>query len=361
MNKNMLLQPFQSSHLNLQNRVAMAPLTRCRAGEGNTVNDMIVRYYEQRAGAGLIISEGSQISPMAVGYPDTPGIHTAEQVESWKKVTEAVHRKEGRIFIQLWHVGRISHPNFLGGKLPLAPSAIKPAGLSRTKQGKLPHPVPKAITIDEIDQTIEDYSNAARNAMEAGFDGVEIHGANGYLINQFLCDSTNHRTDDYGGSIENRCRFALEVTKAVCNAIGNKFTGIRLSPGGIGQDITDSDLKSLFGYLINALNDYDLAFLHLLEPYEDLSHIPNAVQHIAEHFRPIYNGTLMINNGFTLETANAVIEKGLADLVSFGKLFISNPDLVERFRLGAPLNDWDTITFYSAGPKGYIDYPMLGE
>jgi N-ethylmaleimide reductase len=276
-----------------------------------------------------------------------------------EKVTRAVHEEGGKIFIQLWHVGRVSHPNFLDGRLPLAPSALQPDGLSRTKQGKLPHPVPKAMTKADIDQTREDFVQAAKNAMEAGFDGVEIHGANGYLINQFLCDSSNHRDDEYGGSIENRCRFGLEIVEAVCAAIGNEKTAIRLSPGGVGHDINDHNLEALFGHMIDALNTFDLAFLHLLEPYEDLSAIPNAVQHIARHFRKIYRGTLMINNGFTFETANRVIEEGHADLVSFGKLFISNPDLVERFRQNAPLNDWDLATFYSEGPEGYIDYPLL--
>jgi N-ethylmaleimide reductase len=359
MNEPILLQAFESKHLHFSNRVAMAPLTRCRAGAGNTVNELHIGYYTQRAGAGLIISEGSQISPMAVGYPDTPGIHSPEQVEAWKKVTAAVHARGGKIFIQLWHVGRVSHPSFLDGELPLAPSSIRPAGLSRTKQGKLPHPTPRAMTPEDIHFTIQDYVLAAENAMEAGFDGVEIHGANGYLINQFLCESSNQRTDEYGGSIENRCRFGLEVVESVCAAIGNHRTGIRLSPGGIGQDIMDTDLKGLFGHFIDSLNDFDLAYLHLLEPYEDLSNIPNAVQHVAEYFRPIYQGTLMINNGFTLETANRVIEEGHADLVSFGKLFISNPDLVERFRRNAPLNEWDAATFYTPGPKGYIDYPIL--
>lgn len=359
MNDSKLLQPFKSKHLSLENCIAMAPLTRCRAGEGNTVNDLHVEYYAQRASAGLIITEGSQISPMAVGYPDTPGIHSKKQVEAWKRVTSAVHAEGGKIFIQLWHVGRVSHQNFLDGALPLAPSAIQPAGLSRTKQGKLPHPTPKAMTKEDIQFTIQDYVLAAENAMDAGFDGVEIHGANGYLINQFLCDSSNKRTDEYGGSIENRCRFGLEVTAAVCEAIGNEHTGIRLSPGGVGHDIMDSNLDGLFSHFIDSLNDFDLAYLHLLEPYEDISTIPNAVQHVAKHFRPIYNGTLMINNGFTFESANKVIEEGHADLVSFGKLFISNPDLVERFRKNAPLNDWDVSTFYSPGPQGYTDYPTL--
>ena len=215
------------------------------------------------------------------------------------------------------------------------------------------------MTGSDIEQTIEDYILAAKNAMKAGFDGVEIHGANGYLINQFLCDSSNQRKDEYGGPIQNRCRFAIKVTEAVCDAIGSHRTGLRLSPGGVGHDIMDSDLKSLFEYLINALNDFDLAYLHLLEPYDDLSNIPNAVQNIAEHFRPIYTGTLMINNGFIFETANEVIENDHADLVSFGKLFISNPDLVERFQKGAPLNEWDVSSFYSPGPEGYIDYPVL--
>ena len=360
MEKLKLLTPYQTDHLDLKNRVAMAPLTRCRAGQGNTANELHVEYYSQRAGAGLIVSEGSQISPMAVGYPDTPGIHTEAQVEAWKKVTEAVHLKGGKIFIQLWHVGRVSHPVFLGGKLPLAPSAIPTDSLARTKTGKLARPVPKAMTIDEINSTVEDFARGAENAIRAGFDGVEIHGANGYLINQFLCDGSNHRTDTYGGSIQNRCLFGLEVVRAVVDSVGAARTAIRLSPGGIGNDISDANPKALFEYFIQRLNEFDLAFLHLLEPYEDLSQKPNTVQHIARHFRPLYRGTLMINNGFTRETANRIIEEGQADLVSFGKLFISNPDLVERFRQNAALNEWDSATFYSSGAKGYTDYPSLG-
>ena len=337
----------------------MAPLTRCRAGEGNTVNELHQEYYKQRSSAGLIVSEGSQISPMAVGYPDTPGIHTKEQVEAWKKVTESVHQAGGKIFIQLWHVGRISHQNFLDGALPLAPSALQPKGLARTKSGKFPHPVPREMTLEDIEQTRLDFVRGAKNAIEAGFDGVEIHGANGYLINQFLCDLSNRRADNYGGGIENRCRFGLEIVESICKEIGNDKTAIRLSPGGVGHDINDSNAKALFGHFIKELNDYDLAYLHLLEPYEDLSDIPNAVQEVAKEFRPIYNGTLMINNSFNFESANKVIEDGLADLVSFGKLYISNPDLVERFAAGAPLNDWDVKTFYSPGAKGFTDYPSL--
>jgi len=354
-----LLSRFESNQLSLNNRIAMAPLTRCRAGEGNTVNDIHVKYYEQRASAGLLISEGSQISPMAIGYPDTPGIHSEAQIESWKKVTEAVHKKDGKIFIQLWHVGRVSHPVFLGGNQALAPSAIGTDTMARTKEGKLQRPVPKAMSHSEIRSTIEDFVTGAENAIKAGFDGVEIHGANGYLVNQFLCDGSNKREDEFGGSIENRSRFGLEIVQSIAERIGSEKTAIRLSPGGIGNDISDSNSKALFNYFINRLNEFDLAFLHMLEPYADLSAIPHTIQHVAKHFRPIYKGTLMINNGFTQKTANKVIEDGLADLVSFGKLYISNPDLVERFNLNAPLNDWYESTFYSSGEKGFTDYPSL--
>lgn len=353
-----ILTPYKSSHLDLKNRIAMAPLTRCRA-KNNLANEMMCRYYGMRADAGLLITEGSPVSPMAIGYPDIPGIFTDRQVEAWKAVTDAVHQKDGKIFIQLWHVGRISHPDFLGGQLPLAPSAIGSSTLARTPKGKLPRPVPKAMTLDEIHGTVDDFVKAALNAIEAGFDGVEIHGANGYLVNQFLCDGTNKRTDAYGGDISSRTRFALEITQSVCDAIGSSRTAIRLSPGGVGNDISDSDPKSLFEYLIKELGKLDLAYLHLLEPYIDLSHLPNTVQNIAEHFRPLFPGTLMINNGFRLDTANEVIRKGHADLVSFGKLFISNPDLVNRFRMNAPLNPWNEDTFYSEGIEGYLDYPLL--
>ena len=357
MNIPKLISPYTTKYLSLSNRIAMAPLTRCRAERGNTVGELHVQYYSQRAGAGLIVSEGSQISPMAIGYPDTPGIHTEEQVEAWKKVTEAIHLHGGKIFLQLWHVGRVSHPVFLGGKLPLAPSAIPVHTPARTKTGKLVRPVPKAMTIDEINSTIEDFARGAENAIRAGFDGVEIHGANGYLINQFLCDGSNQRTDIYGGSIEHRSRFGLEVVRAVVDRIGAARTAIRLSPGGIGNDMSDADPKSLFEHFIQRLNDYDLAYLHLLEPYVDLSNVPNAVQQVARHFRQLYQGTLMINNGFTRERAEQVLQSGEADLVSFGKLFISNPDLVERFRLNAPLNPWNEDTFYTPGAEGYTDYP----
>ncbi len=358
MASNILLQAFNSKHLHLNNRIAMAPLTRCRA-INNVVNEMHVQYYSLRADTGLIITEGTPVSPEAIGYPDIPGIYTAAQIEAWKKVTEGVHRKNGKIFVQLWHVGRVSHPVFLNGQLPLAPSAIPSSTLARTKEGKLARPIPKAMSPDDIQRTIEDFVTAAQNAIKAGFDGVEIHGANGYLINQFLCDGSNHRTDGYGGDIPSRSRFALEIVSSVCDAIGSERTAIRLSPGGIGNDISDSDPKSLYEFLIGQLDKMDLAYLHLLEPYQDLSHLPNTVQHIAKHFRPMYHGTLMINNGFNFQTANQVIEDGHADLVSFGKLLISNPDLVERFRKNAPLNAWDEQTFYSEGAEGFLDYPML--
>lgn len=358
MSDQILLSPYNSSHLKLKNRIAMAPLTRCRAGEGNTATELMAKYYEQRSGAGLIVSEGSQISPMAVGYPNTPGIHSEDQVEAWKKITEVVHEKGSKIFIQLWHVGRISHPYFLNGALPHAPSAIKPEGKARTEKDKLPYVVPKAMSLDDIHATIKDFSTAAKNAMRAGFDGVEIHGANGYLINQFLCDSSNIRKDLYGGNIENRSRFGLEIVKAVVDEIGSQKTAIRLSPGGI-NNVQDSNAKELFSYFVDKLNTFELAYLHLLEPYVDLSEIPHSIQEVAKFFRPLYKGTLMINNGFTQETANQVINDNLADLVSFGKLFISNPDLVHRFAKKASLNDWDLNTFYSPGEKGYTDYPFL--
>jgi len=358
MKNQIILEPFKSPSLLLRNRIAMAPLTRCRA-ENNIPSSIHVKYYKQRATAGLIISEGAQISPMAVGYPDTPGIHSKAQIEGWKKVTETVHKEGGKIYIQLWHVGSISHPLFLNGNLPLAPSAVQPDGLSRTKEGKKPHPIPKEMSLDDIRQTLEDFAEGAQNAIEAGFDGVEIHGANGYLINQFLCDSSNKRTDQYGGDIKNRCQFALEVVEAVSQSIGSEKTGIRLSPGGIGHDIMDSNAKKLFEHLINSLNNFDLAYLHLMEPYVNLSHIPNSVQGIAKHFRPLYNGNLMINNGFDQQSGNKVIEEGYADMVAYGKLFISNPDLVKRFELNAPLNPWDESTFYSLGEKGYTDYTCI--
>lgn len=359
-----LLTPFRKN-INLKNRIVMAPMTRSRAvnDEKMPTEDLHVLYYGQRATAGLIITEGSQVSKDAVGYINTAGIHSKAQVEGWKKVTKKVHDKGGKIFIQLWHVGRISHPDFHDGALPLAPSALNPNAKSYTPDGFKDTVTPKAMTKDDIDTTIADFKNAAKNAVEAGFDGVEIHSSNGYLFHQFFNGTSNHRTDEYGGSIENRARFFFEVLDAIKEVIPQQKIGARFNPSlnGIFGMTMDEETIPTFEYIIKKLNDYDLAYIHLSEPFNDVSDISYAVEHIAKHFRPMYNGTLIINTSFDQESGNKVIESGDADLVAFGKLYVSNPDLVERFENGYELAAWDEDTFYTPGKEGYIDYPTFKE
>ncbi|WP_111307149.1 alkene reductase [Confluentibacter sediminis] len=361
MSKQALLSPYSSENLSLKNRVVMAPMTRSRANnEGKVPTDELEGvYYEQRASAGLIITEGSQVSPRAVGYINTPGIHTKAQVEGWKKITKRVHDKGGKIFIQLWHVGRVSHSSFHNGELPLAPSAINPHEQVYTKDGLKETPTPKAMTLSDINETINDFKHAAKNAVEAGFDGVEIHSSNGYLFHQFFSGTTNHRTDAYGGSTENKARFFFDVLDAIKEVIPEEKIGARFNPSlnNVFGMTMDEQTIPTFEYIIKKLNDYNLAYVHLSEPFTDVSNIPYAVTEIAKHFRPLYNGTLMINAGFTQEKGNAVIEAGNADLVSFGKLYISNPDLVERFENNLDLADYNPDTFYTLGKEGYIDYP----
>lgn len=362
MNKQPLLEELELGEYTISNRVVMAPMTRSRADNPeNKPTDMHVEYYVQRASAGLIITEGSQISKRAVGYINTPGIFTKEQVEGWKKVTDAVHNEGGRIFIQLWHVGRISHPDFHKGELPYAPSAINPQAKSFTPKGLKDTVNPKEMTLAEIQETILDYQNAARNAVEAGFDGVEIHASNGYLIHQFISRTSNVRTDIYGGSIENRARFLFDVVDAVKAVIPENKIGIRLNPSlhGIFGMTMDEESIPTFDYIIEKLNDYNLAYLHLSEPFNDVSDLPYAEPNIAKRYRPMYKGNLIINANFDQEKGNQFIIEGLADAIAYGKPFVSNPDLVERFEKGAELAAWDTDTFYTPGVKGYTDYPFL--
>ena len=364
MSTQILLTPYHKN-LDLKNRVVMAPMTRSRAANDGNVptEDLHVPYYVQRASAGLIITEGSQVSKQAVGYVNTAGIYSKEQVEGWKKVTKEVHDKGGKIFIQLWHVGRMSHPDFHNGELPFAPSAINPNAKSYTPEGFKDTVTPKAMSIEEIKQSIEDFKNAAKNAVEAGFDGVEIHSSNGYLFHQFFNGTSNTRTDEYGGTIENRARFFFEVLDAMTKVIPQQKIGARFNPSlnGMFGITMDEDTIPTFEYIIKKLNDYDLAYIHLSEPFTDVSDISYAVKNIAKHFRPLYNGTLMINAGFDQESGNKVIEEGNADLVAYGKPFISNPDLVERFANGYDLADWNEETFYTPGKEGYLDYPKYNE
>ncbi len=355
-----LLKPVRVGRYELNNRVVMAPMTRSRADNPDKApTDLHVRYYGQRASAGLIITEGSQISPQGVGYVHTPGIHSAAQIAGWRKVTDAVHAKGGRIFIQLWHVGYVSHPDFHGGALPVAPSAINPNTRAFTPQGMKDTVTPHALEIHEIKLVVRDFVQAAKNAMEAGFDGVEIHAANGYLIEQFLRDGSNRRTDQYGGSIANRARFLFEVTGGISGEIGADRVGVRLSPANAWNVPADSDTRALYDTVIGELSGYRLAYLHLRESQGDLSAIANMVTNVTEHYRGVYKGTIITNTGFDRERGNEVIRKGNADLVAYGALFISNPDLPERFRSGAPLSQPDQGTFYQGGSNGYIDYPSM--
>jgi N-ethylmaleimide reductase len=354
-----LLSPLQVGPYHFPNRIVMAPLTRNRAGAGNVPTDLNTIYYTQRASAGLLITEATQISPQGVGYPNTPGIHSPAQVAGWRQVTEAVHAAGGRIFLQLWHVGRVSHPDLQpSGALPVAPSAIAPAGHALTYTGPQPFVTPRALTPEEIPQIVEDYRQGAANALTAGFDGVEIHAANGYLLDQFLRDGTNHRTDHYGGLLENRMRLLREVTNAVVTVWGGNRVGVRLSPGGTFNSMKDSNSKATFGYAAEALNRFGLAYLHIREADEaDLRY--GGEQIPVGYFRPLFQGILMVNCGYGLESGNQILATGDADLVAFGKLFIANPDLPERFRRQAPLNRWDEATFYGGGEAGYTDYPTL--
>jgi N-ethylmaleimide reductase len=340
----------------LSSRFVMAPLTRNRAGDGNAPQAINVEYYRQRASAGLIISEGSQISPSAVGYPATPGIHSPEQIAGWKQVTDAVHSRNSRIFLQLWHCGRVSHPSLLpGGELPVAPSAIRPEGDAFTYQGPQPFVTPRALETSELPGIVEDYRKAAQNALSAGFDGVEIHAANGYLIDQFIRDGSNQRTDAYGGSLENRSRLLLEVTAAVTDVWGADRVGVRFSPINSFNDMRDSEPQKTFDYMAAALNAFDLAYLHGME----LDFGPAKPAFDFAQFRRCFKGRYMANGAYDKARADAALASGYADLVAFGALFIANPDLPERFARNAPLNAPDQSTFYGGNEKGYTDYPFL--
>ncbi len=343
----------------LPNRIAMAPLTRCRASNEHIPTALTAEYYSQRASAGLIITEGSQISAQGVGYLDTPGIYNARQIEGWKRVTDAVHQKGGHIFLQLWHVGRVSHPLFQpNGALPVAPSALNPGGQVYTAQGPRDYVTPHALELGEIPGIVEDYAKAAKNAMDAGFDGVEIHGANGYLLDQFLRDGSNHRTDTYGGSIENRARLLLEVAEAVCGECGANRVGVRLSPLQPVHGMHDSNPEATFSYAVDALNRFGLAYLHIAEMGRDQPGAAGPAFNLIK-LRHLWKGVYMANCGYTRESGNAALVAGHADMVAYGVPFIANPDLVERFAQNAPLNPPDQSTFYGGGAKGYTDYPFL--
>ncbi len=363
----MLHDPLPFGRLTAPNRIWMAPLTRCRAGEGNVPHAPNALYYAQRASAGLLISEATPVCPEGHGYPSTPGIHTQAQVEGWRLVTDAVHNAGGRIFCQLWHVGRLSLPDYQpGGALPVAPSAIAPGGEGHAPDGTLkPRPTPRALETHEIPGVVEHFRTGARLARQAGFDGVEIHGANGYLIDQFLRTGSNTRTDDYGGEITHRARFLFEVLETVLDEWGPGRVGIRLSPSGDYHGMADADPRATFGHVVKRLNDYPLAYAHIMrslndDPAKRTTEVPIAF------FRELYRGVLVTNGRFTREEAEQYLKDGIADAVAFGKAFIANPDLPERFARQArgenvALNTPDPSTFYVPGPKGYTDYPTLAE
>ncbi|MGH1357388.1 MAG: alkene reductase [Burkholderiaceae bacterium] len=367
MSTDALFEPLQVGPINLSHRVVMAPLTRMRATvPGEAPNALNALYYSQRASTGgLIIAEASQVVPGGRLAPSTPGIHTAEQTAGWAEVVKAVHAKGGQVFLQLWHVGRLSHSSYQpDGGAPVAPSAVAASGKVRTNDGKMvPKEMPRAMTLPEIAELIEAYAQAARNAKQAGFDGVEVHAANGYLLEQFLQSHTNQRTDQYGGSIENRSRLVLEVTAAVAEVFGPDRVGIRLSPFGVANDSGEADPEPLYRSLIQALDKMGLAYLHLIEPrasgagQADVDHqdVPSA----ASLYRPDWHGPLIAAGNFSGESAAEIIRRGDADAVAFGRYFISNPDLPERLRSGHELTPYDRPTFYTQGEKGYIDYPTM--
>lgn len=353
-----LFSQYELGSIKLSNRMVMAPMTRCRAVLGNVPNPLAITYYVQRSQAGLIITEGSQVSPQGVGYIRTPGIYSLEQVEGWREVTDAVHQAGGKIFLQLWHVGRVSHPDFLNGELPVAPSALPVESEVHTPLGKKKIETPRALELDEIPNVINQFRRGAENAKVAGFDGVELHGANGYLLDQFLRDGSNRRTDQYGGSLQNRARFPLEVTKAVTDVWGADRVGYRISPHFQRHSMSDSNPRETFSYFAKELSNLKLGYLHMIERVgEPVLVAPEA--RFASVIRKIFKGTFMLNGGYSAEKGNEAIRNGEADLVSYGSLFLANPDLPDRFKRNAPLNTPDVETFYAGEERGYIDYPAL--
>ncbi len=348
-----LFAPADIGDLHLPNRVVMAPMTRNRADDQDAPHDLNVEYYRQRASAGLIITEASQVSPQGKGYPRTPGIYSERQVAGWRRVTDAVHKAGGRIFLQLWHVGRISHPTLQqDGGLPVAPSAIAPEGETFTGQGMHPFVTPRALTTEEIPGVVAQFRHGAEQAKRAGFDGVELHGANGYLIDQFLRDGTNRRSDAYGGPIENRARFLKEVVEATVGVWGAARVGVRLSPTGAFNSMSDSDPARTFGHAAEMLGRHGLAYLHVVEDSGSFD---------WAELKRRFKGPYMANGGYDRARADAVLAEGRADLVSFGAPYISNPDLVERLRHAAPLAEADRSSFYGGDHRGYIDYQPLAQ
>ena len=348
-----LLDPICVGDLDLPNRVFMSPLTRLRGTEDNVPTPVMAEYYSQRAGAGLIISEGVPVDPMGVGYRQVPGIWNAAQVEAWKPITKAVHDAGGHIFMQIWHVGRISHPMFLHRALPVAPSAVKPKGNVSMVRPLTEFETPRALSTEEVKGVVEQFRRGAQNAQKAGFDGVELHGANGYLLDQFLQDGTNHRTDEYGGPVENRARLMLECADAAASVFGAGRVGMHLAPHSPAHDISDSDPLTTFTYVIRELGRRGLGFICVRDPL--------GPKHLGKVLKDAFGGVVVTNEGYTQATGEEVLRRGEADAVAFGKLFIANPDLPLRFAEGAALNAPVPETFYSHGGEGYVDYPSLPE
>jgi N-ethylmaleimide reductase len=354
-----LFTPIQVGANQLKNRIVMAPMTRSRANEDRSPNALMAEYYSQRASAGLIIAEATQISEQAAGALNTPGIHTKNHIEGWRLVTDAVHAQGSKIFLQLWHTGRASHPSFQpNGATPVSASAVTPADEIRTPTGKQPFVQPRALELDEIPAIIHTYAEAAKRAQAAGFDGVEIHAANGYLIDQFLRDGVNQRTDVYGGSIANRLRFMLEVTETVVNAWSADCVGIRLSPKNPYLDMRDSNPNPLFTAAASALNQFDLAYLHIAEGVPG-QFLAGNDKPATPMMRDVYQGLVMVNGGYNFETGTAAISSGTADAIAYGMPFLANPDLPERYQSSAPLNAPNPATIYAQGAAGYTDYPFM--
>jgi N-ethylmaleimide reductase len=357
---NPLFSPYRLGDLILKNRFVLSPMTRSRAVEGNVSHPLAATYYAQRASAGLVITEATQVSPQGVGYIRTPGIHSPEQVAGWREVTDAVHRAGGLIFAQLWHVGRISHPDFHGGELPVAPSAIAPDAEAFTTNGKVKIPTPRALETHEIPGIVEQFRRGAENAKAAGFDGVELHGANGYLIDQFLRDGSNKRTDSYGGSIQNRARFPLEVVEAVLSVWDGSRVGYKVSPNSPFNSMADSDPLATFSYLAKELDRLGVGYLHVTEQISGPGAVP-ADKRALPVLGRFFTRTIIANGGYDARLANAAIASGEADLIAFGVPYLANPDLPARYREDAPLNAPDVATFYAGEEKGYADYPALAE
>ncbi len=347
-----LFDPLRIGNIELDNRIVMAPMTRSRANDEGVQPEYTPTYYGQRASAGLIITEATNISPMAKGYVRTPGIYTSAQIDSWRAVADSVHARGGKIFLQVFHTGRIALPDFLPGNTePVAPSAVRAKGQNYTDEGMKEFVTPREITRDEIEQTVKDFANAAANGIAAGFDGVELHSASGYLVQQFLTTNVNLRTDEYGGSIENRTRFLFAALDAMASAIGSQRLGVKFSPQLVFNDLEERDADEVYPYIVERLGDKNLAYVHVTD-------VASAGWHAK--LRPRYNGVYLANGGFTFESGTALLAQGGADAIVFGTKFLANPDLPERFRRGAPLNNPDRSTFYSPGERGYTDYQTIG-